>query len=153
MIFVKKSKPLPILEQIEKRLIPKIAKCYPTINRGGCGIFTYYCYKRLVELGYKPKILVLSNNKTIKSKIKNYLNVVKGKEYDAHNLSATHFMISLKGHIFDGKNYDEMEFHTMEQGYYKPEMLRAALEKGDWNSTWNKKHSPKLKQLINEYIC
>lgn len=150
MIF-KKSKPLPILEQIQKKLIPKITKKYPTINNGGCGIFTYYCYKRLVELGYKPKIVVQSRNTTIKSKIKNYQNVIKGKKYDPNNLSATHFMVELNGNIFDGKNYNEMEFYT-NQGYYKPEMLRVALEKGDWNDSWDKKNSPKLKQLINEHI-
>lgn len=39
----------------------------PFLNRGGCGVFAKFLFDRLVELGYKPQLILHLKNNTAKS--------------------------------------------------------------------------------------
>ena len=139
----------------------KINREIPEINRGGCGVFAQMVYPKLVELGYKPKIMVFDREPDefvdyIKSNLKKTIN---NQETDSgFNLESTsfaHCCLLIDNFAFDGlqKETDLLFNWTRLYNvfYYNYEELSVSLKFGGWCSIYDRDNSnPIMKRIIDE---
>jgi hypothetical protein len=104
----------------------KTNKDIPYLNYGGCGFFAYFMCKKLIMLGYQPKILVLERfNAKIEAKY-HYLNQIKNNQkvsVPANSLSASHFVVQCGNYVFDSEDIIDLENKPLEKNEYIFERL------------------------------
>src|ERR1017187_6547488 len=77
------------------------------INRGGCGIFAEELYNLLLDLGFKPKLVILANDYD-KDNLVNAIRTNMPSYYMADNdIGFSHIMISTNGHLIDSNGVHE----------------------------------------------
>lgn len=138
----------------------------PELNNGGCGFFAYFMGKKLIMLGYKPEILVLSSWEDVddfkrKSEI---LNAVKNNakiEVYENDLAATHFVVKCEQYVFDSNNIIDLGNKPLKLGevifgcqyignYTIEDMVIALYRDRGWNSWYDRINNNWLHQLIKE---
>lgn len=103
------------------------------INLGGCGIFAEKLYLILCELGYKPKLGVITDNIRL-------MNMrIRGEILWNENATVRHVVVILDGRLMDSEGIYNTVHDT---SYRKPKLCkRVPLKKlQEWNADiwmWN----------------
>jgi hypothetical protein len=140
-----------------------------TINRGGCGWFSFYLSNTLKQYGVKTKIARLEDSGTY-NWWKNGFKIIKEAKENLNNdhITASHFMVKI-GHIFvDGnstinlkkstKNFNAFELESLlgwkkVNGYYSIKDMKLALKLGVWNYAYNTSNNKIVKKIIETECC
>jgi hypothetical protein len=135
--------------EFHETISEKINEEIEYLNCGGCGFFAYFMSKKLIMLGYQPKILVLERNDIeIEGKYK-ILKAIKNNQkvsIPKNSLSSAHFVVQCGNYVFDSEEIiniennplklNEMLFGWRYIGEYTVEDMAIALyrDKPGWNN-------------------
>lgn len=141
------------------RLSSGIIGCkIPEINAGGCGVYASIMYKQLVELGYKPNIVIFDRDSSLdykKETLNNVMNNNKVNSYDKRNTSFLHCCLEVGGFYFDGEAWGadiQANWGGYNVGYYTIEELDTALKVGGWNTSYDRRKNRTIKATIKQSL-
>lgn len=121
------------------------------IDQGGCGVFALHLYRRLVELGFKPKIRVVRGTSG------NYYSLKDIKRNFSNNYTHSfgHVFLRLGKNIIDSNgvftddNYSWFSRYGEISGTLPDSILEEACTNGEWCHNFNRRQIPKMINLIN----
>jgi hypothetical protein len=136
-----------------------INRIIPNLNYGGCGVFAENLYVRLVKLGLKPKIAIITDD------IKGVKRFVRLSKYNPcsraiylTDIDVHHIVIKLGNKLMDSEGvYDNISSikHYRRQVFklYDKVPIRLLKEMNDtleWNPCFNRKSIFRVEHILEE---
>jgi len=114
----------------------------PYINNGGCAVVALELSKHIRRLGYKPEIVYL---------FRTYESNDYERAVNNEITTCSHAVVKVGGGYFDSSG--ELDADYLDSYKYKvalsPKYVKDTLERGDWNSCFNRgKYTPRIQEIL-----
>lgn len=136
----------------------KVNKKVKCLNKGGCGIFAVALYDILIELGYKPQIVVITNDREA---MRCRVHRIDHKKY----ASVQHMVVKVGKYYVDSTGFNTdccifaKPYVGRVDGYGKPIFelfaqmpIKVARQWNEnphqWNSRFRRMHIPTVQELV-----
>jgi hypothetical protein len=148
-----------VIYQLEP-VLPQVKKKFPSINRGGCGVFANLLANELDKLGIKYKIIWIGRDSKDKRRInkifKHYGGQVNLMDFNNSDIYLAHVMIKVGRKFIDAsgvyKSIDDTQWdwYGLRCEITKEQLELISLSSEGWNISFNRNQIPRVGKEVKK---